>query len=183
MGSTFCTPKSAIRKASGGCPAAWGDIVRLVKLNAFASHPASAPTRTLRGVSRLSHVRLGGAVARAAHCCEAPPCCAELACCAVLPCCAVLRRAAVLRRVAVLRRAVFRARRSPVGTVSRRECERCAGSAHTARTSCRQGSVGRAGAYRLMHIHIELLARSLASSPDDRSGDRPGQTSQTRWRL
>ena len=48
---------------------------------------------------------------------------------------------------------------------------------------CRQGSVGRAGAYRLEHYNIELLARSRSSSPSDRSGDRPGQTSQAGWRL
>ena len=48
---------------------------------------------------------------------------------------------------------------------------------------CRQGSVERAGAYRLEHYNIELLARSRSSSPSDRSGDRPGQTSQTGWRL
>ena len=150
------------------------------RLQVPATHLPLPPTPWLVSPA-FPHVRLAAArYAAAEHGCEAPP---RRRRAAVLCRAVVLRRATVLRRVAVLRRAVFRARRSPVGTVSRRECELCAGSAHTARTSCRQGSVGRAGAYRLMHIHIELLARSLASSPDDRSGDRPGQTSQTRWRL
>ena len=146
----------------------------------FCSH-----THTLHGVSRGSHDtretwRRGAAMRRrAAPSCRAAPRCSAAPCCRTEPC----YRAAPCCRAA---RCVASA---PISCGHSAQCGAAVSVSDvldqpTARAM--QAGFGRAGwslPTRALQHRAASTYRSRSSSPSDRSGDRPGQTSQAGWRL